>query len=265
VKSVIFTVFVAVLSAHAQMLNDAQLSKIDFDQKVGAQISLNLWFHDENGRDVKLEDYFGKKPVILVLGYYKCPMLCNSTLNGMVEALNDMKWSIGKEFAVIHVSIDPTETPQLARAKKQTYLKRYGRERAADGWHFLTGQQQAIQQLAEEAGFRYAYDSQYKQYAHPGGLIILTPTGRINRYFAGVTYSPEQLFTTLNDASREQIGSRIKELFLLCFSHSPTRGKYGTTILYAARALGASTCIGLTCLITVLIRRERRRAKERAA
>jgi protein SCO1/2 len=151
----------------------------------------------------------------------------------------------------------------LANAKKQTYLKRYGRAGAADGWHFLTGQQKSIQLLAEQSGFRYAYDSQYKQYAHPGGLIVLTPGGKINRYFAGVTYSSEQLFTALNDASHERTGSRIKELFLLCFSHSPTRGKYGTTILYAARTLGVGTCIGLTCLITVLVRRERRQAKER--
>jgi protein SCO1/2 len=264
VKSAIFALFVAVLSAHAQTLNDAQLSKIDFDQKVGAQISLNLWFHDENGRDVKLEDYFGKKPVILVLGYYQCPMLCNATFNGMVEALNDMRWSIGKEFEVVHVSIDPTETSQLANAKKKTYLKRYGRAGAAEGWHFLTGQQHSIVSLTEQAGFRYAYDSHYKQYAHPGGIIILTPKGRINRYFAGVTFSPEQVFTALKDASHEQTGSRIKELFLLCFSHSPTRGKYGTTILYAARTLGVGTCVGLTFLITVLVRRERRQIKERA-
>jgi protein SCO1/2 len=174
-----------------------------------------------------------------------------------------MRWSIGKEFEVVHVSIDPTETSTLAHAKKQTYLKRYGRAGAAEGWHFLTGDQKSIQLLAEQTGFQYAYDSQYKQYAHPGGFIVLTPQGKINRYFAGVAYSPEQIYTALKDASHEQIGSRIKELFLLCFSHSPTHGKYGTTILYAARTLGVSTCLGLTCLITVLVRREKRQAKER--
>jgi len=257
-------------SASAQMLTDTQLSQISFDQKLGAQLSLNLWFRDETGKDVKLGDYFGRKPVILVLGYYQCPMLCNSTFNGMVEALNDMRWSIGREFQVIHISIDPTETPQLASAKKQTYLKRYGRVGAGDGWHFLTGEQRAIQLLTEQAGFRYAYDRDVKQYAHPGGLIIVTPQGKITKYLAGVTYSPEKLFTALEDASQERIGDRIKDLFLLCFSHNPSRGKYGTTILIVARSLGVGTCLGLTCLIVVLARREHRKqpreipTKERA-
>jgi protein SCO1 len=246
----------------AKSLTDTQLLKIDFDQKLGAQLPLNLWFRDEAGHDVQLASYFGKKPVILVLGYYKCPMLCNATFNGMVEALNDMRWSIGREFEVVHVSIDPTETAQLASAKKRTYLKRYGRGGASDGWHFLTGDQKSIQLLAEAAGFQYAYDAQFKQYAHPGGLIVVTPQGKITKYLAGVTYTPEQVFTALKDASKERIGERVKELFLLCFSHSPTRGKYGTAIMFAARALGVSTCVGLTCLITVLIRREQRQPNQ---
>lgn len=245
------------LPSEAQSLTDSQLVKVDFDQKLGTQISLKLWFHDEAGKDVKLGDYFGRKPVILVLGYYECPMLCNATFNGMVEALNDMRWSIGREFEVIHVSIDPTETPQLAAAKKKTYLKRYGRNGASDGWHFLTGQQQSIQILAEQVGFRYTYDPEVKQYAHPSGLILLTPQGKVTKYFAGVTFSPEQVFNALKSASQEQIGNPIKELFLLCFSHNPSRGKYGKTIMIAARMLGVTTCLGLTCLIVVLVRRER--------
>ena len=182
-----FTIVFALFCYHAsaQSLTDTQLSKIDFDQKLGSQISLNLWFHDESGKDVTLGDYFGRKPVILVIGYYKCPMLCNATFNGMVEALNDMRWSIGREFEIIHVSIDPTETSQLAAAKKKTYLKRYGRAGASDGWHFLTGDQRSIQLLAEQVGFRYVYDPQIKQYAHPGGLILLTPQGKVTKYFAG--------------------------------------------------------------------------------
>jgi protein SCO1/2 len=257
----IVAVLALVLSANAQSLTDNQLAKVDYDQKLGAQISLNLWFHDETGRDVQLAEYFGSKPVILVLGYYQCPMLCHATFNGMVEALNDMRWSIGKEFTVVHVSIDPTEAAPLANAKKRTYLKRYGRAGASEGWHFLTGEQKSITQLTEETGFHYAYDAQFKQYAHPGGLIIVSPHGKVTKYFAAVTYSPELLFTALKDASQEHVGLRIKELFLLCFSHSPTRGKYGTTILFAARSLGIGTCIGLTCLIVILSRRERRTAK----
>jgi protein SCO1/2 len=245
-------------SSSAQTLTDAQLSKIDFDQKLGAQLPLDLWFHDETGKDVKLADYFTTKPVILVLGYYQCPMLCNATFNGMVEALNDMRWSIGREFEVVHVSINPTETFQLAHAKKQTYLKRYGRVGADKGWHFLTGDQKSIDLLTEAAGFRYIYDPEVKQYAHASGLIIVTPQGKITKYFAGVSYSPEHLFTALQDASKERIDDRVKDLFLLCFSHSPTRGKYGNEILIAARTLGVTTCLGLTCLIVVLFRREQK-------
>ncbi|MDB6056855.1 MAG: uncharacterized protein JWO95_699 [Verrucomicrobiales bacterium] len=256
----IFVVLLCSVSqSRAQSLTDTNLAQIDFDQKLGAQLPFNLWFHDETGKDVKLADYFTTKPVILVLGYYKCPMLCNATLNGMVEALNDMRWSIGREFEVVHVSIDPTETFQLAHAKKQTYIKRYGRTVASNGWHFLTGDQKSIQLLAEQAGFRYAYDPEVKQYAHPGGLIIVTPQGKITKYLAGVTYSPEKVFTALQDASKERIGTRVKELFLLCFSHNPTRGKYGNAIMIAARALGVSTCVGLTCLIVVLARREQKK------
>jgi protein SCO1/2 len=259
-------VFVAwSLAAHAQTLTDNELLKVDFDQKLGEQLSLKLWFRDETGADVQLAKYFDGKPVILILGYYQCPMLCNATFNGMVEALNDMRWSIGKEFQVVHVSIDPTEGPQLATAKKKTYLKRYGRIGAEDGWHFLTGDAHAVQTLADEAGFQFVYDAQVKQYAHPGGLIIITPQGRISKYFAGVTYSPEPLFNSLRDASREQTGSRIKELFLLCFSHGPSRGKFGTTILFAARTLGVSTCLGLTCFIVIMARREKRLQKESGA
>ncbi len=258
----IIALLLNLLSAPAQMLTDKQLSEVNFDQKLGAQLSLNLWFRDEAGKDVRLGDYFGSKPVILVLGYYRCPMLCNATFNGMIEALNDMRWSIGREFQVVHVSIDPTETSELARKKKQTYLKRYGRLGASDGWHFLTGDQQSIQLLTEQAGFRYVYDPEVKQYAHPGGLIIVTTQGKITKYLAGVTYSPEQVFNSLKDASKEGIGQRVQELFLLCFSHNPSRGKYGTTIMIAARTLGVSTCVGLTCLIVVLVRREHRKPTE---
>ncbi|MGZ4988475.1 MAG: SCO family protein [Limisphaerales bacterium] len=260
----LFVLVVVLLNLHlpasAQMLTDKQLSQVNFDQKLGAQLPLNLWFRDEAGKDVKLGEYFGNKPVILVLGYYQCPMLCNATFNGMIEALNDMRWSIGREFQVVHVSIDPTETSELARKKKQTYLKRYGRAGASDGWHFLTGEQRSIQLLVEQAGFRYAYDPEVKQYAHPGGLIVVTPQGKITKYLAGVTYSPEQVFNSLRDASQERIGQRVKDLFLLCFSHNPSRGKYGTTIMIAARTLGVSTCLGLTCLIVALVRREQKKA-----
>src|SRR5690348_3646919 len=173
----------SVFTARAQSLTAAQLSNIRFDQKLGSQVSLDLAFRDETGKTVTLAEYFGKKPVILVLGYYQCPMLCTLTFNGMVEGLNDMKWSIGDEFNVVNVSINPRETPELAAAKRKNYLKQYGRPSAAAGWHFLTGDEPQIRKLADEVGFQYAYDPSVHQYAHPSGLTILTPDGKVSKYF----------------------------------------------------------------------------------
>src|SRR5262249_45702381 len=158
ISSILSAVGLFVSATQAQSLSDETLANISFEQKPGSQVSLDLSFVDESGRQVRLGDLLSKKPVMLFLGYYQCPMLCTLALNGMVEALQDIRWSIGKEFDVISVSIDPTETPALAGAKKRTYLKRYGRAEAASGWHFLTGTETAIQQLTQQVGFHYAYD-----------------------------------------------------------------------------------------------------------
>src|SRR5439155_18282696 len=168
--------------AHGQTLSDENLASIRFKQKLNSQISLDLPFRDENAKAVRLGAYFNGKPVILVMGYYGCPMLCTFVLNGMVEGLEDIKWSIGKEFDVVNVSIDPHETTALASAKKRTYLKRYGRTSAAAGWHFLTGEESAIKRLSDEVGFEYVYDKASKQYAHPSGVIILTAQGIVSHY-----------------------------------------------------------------------------------
>lgn len=246
----------------AQSLTATQLSRISFDQKLNTQISLDLPFRDENGKTVRIGEYFGRKPVVLVLGYYQCPMLCTLTFNGMVEAMNDMKWSIGKEFNVVHVSINPKETPEIAAAKKKTYVRQYGRAGAAAGWHFLTGDEASIRKLADEVGFHYAYDPAINQYAHPSGLIVLTPEGKTAKYFFGVKFSPAQLFAALQGASQEKVGSPIERLVLLCFCYSPIHGKYGQLIMTIVRILGAIT-LGLMVWFTiVIIRRER---KTRAA
>lgn len=247
-------------SSRAQSLTESQLSGIGIDQKLGAKLSLNLWFRDENGRDVQLRSYFGQKPVVLVLGYYKCPMLCNATFNGMIEAMQDMGWSIGQDFEVVHVSINPNELPELAAQKKATYLKRYGRKNAGAGWHFLTGQQTQIQLLTEQTGFHYLYDPEVKQYAHPSALIILTPNGKISKYLTGVEFDSNQLYNALKSATQQQVGSPIQQLILLCFSHSPTKGKYGKTILFAARTIGVITLVLLGGLMVVLFRRDRKYA-----
>lgn len=241
----------------AQPLSDDALTQIRFDQKLNVQVSSDLLFHDEEGRAVRLGQYFGRKPVVLVLGYYECPMLCSLVLNGMVASMQDVKWSIGREFDVLNVSIDPHETPALAAAKKRNYLKSYGRPGAADGWHFLTGDDAAIHQLAAEVGFRYAYDPVAKQYAHPSGLIILTPEGKVSQYVFGVTYQPKELASSLKAAAGSQVGSPAQQLFLLCFHYNPVTGKYSLAILNILRLMAVATILGLGLLFFVLVRRGR--------
>jgi len=251
--------------ARAQTVSEEVLKKINFDQKLGAQVSLDLQFRDESGKLVKLGDYFGGKPVILVLGYYGCPMLCTFVLNGMIGSLQDIKWEIGNQFEVINVSIDPHETPALAAAKKKAYVRRYGRHDASQGWHFLTGEGPAIQSLAGEIGFGYAYDAQIKQYAHPSGLIILNPQGKVSHYLSGVIYSTKELNEALADASASKVGSPIHQLFLLCFHYSPITGKYGALIMYGVRVTGILTLLLLGRLIVVSIRRETSKARTSSA
>lgn len=242
--------------ARAQTVSEEVLKKIKFDQKLGAQVSPNLQFRDENGKLVRLGDYLGKKPVILVLGYYGCPMLCTFVLNGMIGSLQDIKWEIGNQFEVINISIDPHETPALAAAKKNARVRRYGRHDASAGWHFLTGEEPAIRRLTDEVGFGYAYDAQIKQYAHPSGLIILTPQGQVSHYLSGVMYSTKELNEALLAASAHKVGSPIQQLFLLCFHYTPITGKYGALIMYGVRTTGILTLLLLGRLIVVSIRRE---------
>jgi len=255
-------IFCCTVLAHqttAQTLTDQQLSRISFDQRLGEQVSLDLPFRDEERKAVTLGDYFGRKPVVLVLGYYGCPMLCTLTFNGMVEAMNDMKWSIGRDFNVVHVSIDPKETPELAAAKKATYVRRYGRAGAETGWHFLTGDESAIQKLTDEVGFRYAYDPTAKQYAHPSGLIILTPEGKTAKYFFGVKFAPAEVYAALQGASANKVGSPIERLVLLCFHYSPIHGRYGALIVIIIRVFAVVTLAAMAWLCVLIIRRERRR------
>jgi len=251
-------------AGRAQALTESQLLDIRFDQKLGSQVSLDLHFRDENGKRVALSDYFGQKPVVLVLGYYRCPMLCTLTFNGMVEAMNDMKWSIGDEFNVVNVSINPRETPELAAEKRKNYLKEYGRPSAAAGWHFLTGDEPEIRRLADEVGFHYSYDASVQQYAHPSGLVILTPDGKVSKYFFGVKFAPPEVYAALHDASQRNVGSPIHRLVLLCFHYNPIKGKYGALIMTTIRILGAATLVVMVGLFGAMVRRERKRGKQGA-
>jgi protein SCO1/2 len=240
----------------AQPLSDAALGQIRFEQKQNAQIALDLPFRDEEGKPVQLGQYFGEKPVVLVLGYYECPMLCTLVLNGLMESAADMKWSIGKEFDVIDVSINPRETPALAAAKKRSYVQRYGRPGSAQGWHFLTATENASRQLADEVGFRYAYDPASRQYAHPSGLVLLTHSGKVSGYLFGVAYAPKDLYESLQRASVNEVSLSLRQFILLCFHYNPITGKYSGVILLILRVLGIGTVLGLVGLVIVLVRRQ---------
>ena len=244
-------------SVSAQLLTDDALRKIAFDEKPGASISLNLPFRDEEGHRVRLGQYFDGKPVILVLGYYECPMLCSLVANGMVSALQDIKPQMGRDYVVVNVSIDPREGSALAAAKKKSYVTRFGQSGAANGWHFLTGDEPAIRQLASEVGFQYIYDSSSRQFAHPSGLVILSPNGEISHYLSGVAYSPADVTTALQDASEAKVGSPVEQIFLLCFRYSPVTGKYSAIILTAVRVISLMILAGLVVLIAGAWRRGR--------
>jgi protein SCO1/2 len=233
------------------------LGRIGIDQRLNEQVPLDLAFVDETGRDVKLRDYFGKRPVLLALVYYECPMLCTQVLNGVTGALKVLNFDVGKEFDVVAVSINPREGPGLAAAKKQAYVERYGRPGTADGWHFLTGREENIRALANAVGFRYEYDESIKQYAHGAGIELLTPKGVIARYFYGIEFAPRDIRFGIIEASEERIGSAIDSVLLLCYHYDPTTGQYGATVMTMVRIGAVLTMIGFAVFLFVALRRER--------
>lgn len=235
------------------------LKEVGFDQRLNQQIPLDLEFTDERGKVVRLGDFFGRKPVILVLAYYRCPMLCTLVLNGVTDALRDIPFTIGKEFNVVTVSFDPRETPELAAAKKETYVASYGRSGAAEGWHFLTGKQDAIRELTEAVGFHYVYDAKKDQYYHPTGMMVLTPAGKISRYFYDVRFIPRDVRLGLIEASAEKIGSPTDHILIYCCLYDPETGKYAANVLMFVRAGGVLTLIVLTGMVWFLVHRHRRR------
>ena len=248
--------------AAQELTQPAVLRDVGIDQHLDAQVPLDLTFRDETGASVRLGDYFGTKPVILTLVYYECPMLCTVILNGLVGALRALKFTIGDQFDMVTVSFNPTETPALAAAKKDNYLQRYGRPGAADGWHFLTGDEPAIRQLADTVGFRYTYVPERKEYAHAAGITVLTPAGKIARYFFGVEFAPRDLRLALVEASQNKIGTPIDQLLLYCFHYDPATGTYSATAMNIVRLGGGVTVIALAAFLLAMRRRERQRAAE---
>jgi protein SCO1/2 len=234
------------------------IQKVAFEQKINQPLPLELAFRDEAGRAVALGDYFDRRPVVLALVYYECPMLCTYVLDGLVRTLKPLSFNPGQDFEVVIVSFSPKETPELAAAKKENYLKSYGRPQTANGWHFLTGEPEAIRALTEAVGFRYLYDEETNQYAHASGLVVLTPQGKMFRYFYGIDYPPRDLRLALVEASANKLGTVTDQLLLFCYHYDPTTGKYGLLITRVLQTLCLSTVLALGIFLVMMFRRERR-------
>ena len=256
------TVFVMILfTGNLAVGQDPQLRVFDevgFDQKLNNQVPLNLEFQDSAGRTVRLGEYFGDKPVILSLVYFQCPRLCTLELNGLVNTLRTLKYTAGDEFELVTISFDPRETPELAADKKKIYLRQYGRPDAEDGWHFLTGQEQEIRMVCDSVGFRYMWDEDRGQYGHASGIIVLTPNGKVSRYFFGIEYPPRDVQLGIVESSNGKIGSPVDKLVLLCYGYDPATGKYGFIIMNGIRLAGLATVVGLVAFVSVMVMRERR-------
>lgn len=237
-------------------ISPALLRDVGLDQKLGSSIPLDATFHDEHGHDVALRQFFGRNPVILTLVYYQCPMLCTEVLNGLLRSAKELPLEVGNDFSIVTVSIDPTERPVLASVKHELYTGLYGRPGAPQGWHFLTGDEAQIKALAQSVGFRYAYDSASGQFAHPSGIMLLTPEGKLARYFYGIGYPSRDLRLGLIEASQNKIGSPIDQILLYCYHYDPATGKYGLLISRVIKAAAALTVLSLGFVIAVLFRRE---------
>lgn len=216
---------------------------------------LDVLFRDEGGREVRLADYAGSRPILLVPAYFECPMLCTIVLDSLVGTLRTFSFDVGKEFAVVVFSFNPKESPAQAAEKKRQLVERYQRPGTEDGWHVLTGDEPAIRQLTEAIGFRYTFDAASGQYAHGSGLVLVTPTGRISHYFYGVEYPPRDVRLALVESSAEQIGSPVDQLLLFCFQYDATTGRYSRPALRAVRVGGAATVLILGALVIGMLRR----------
>lgn len=239
-------------SARPKILRD-----VGIDQNLNQQIPLGLNFKDETGKTVELRKYFGKKPVVLSLVYFGCPMLCTMAENGLLQSLKEVNFSVGDQFEVLTVSFDPRDSPEIAAAKKALYVGLYGRPGAAEGWHFLTGDEASIRALTKAVGFRYAYDAPSGQFAHATAIMVLTPQGKLARYFYGIQYPPGGLRLSLVEASHEKIGSPVDAILLFCCAYNPATGKYGLLVSRLLMIAGVLTVLTIGALILMLSRTPR--------
>lgn len=259
-------VLLSAAAAQAQMVPDGtrvpglppQLRDVGFSPQLGAQLPLDVVFRDEVGREVRLRDYFHSKPVVLAFVYYGCPMLCNEVEQGLVGTLKMISFHPGRDYEVVFVSFDPRETPDIALQKKQAAMSRFARPETAAGWHFLTGQKESIDSLTRAANFRFRFDEKSQLFAHVAGILVLTPNGRISRYFFGVNYPGRDVRLGLVDASAGKIGTPGDHLLLFCFQYDPSSAKYSVTILNIVRAGGVLTILGLAVGILLFGRRNSR-------
>lgn len=232
------------------------LQQVRFDQRHGQQVRLDGVFRDEMGRRVRLGDYFGKRPVVLVLAYYHCPMLCDLVLNGLTGSLKALALNPGQDFEIVVASIDPKETPELAAEQRRQTLASYNRSGTQSGWHFLTGDSGAIKALTEDIGFRYIYDRDRNEYAHAAGITVLTPQGQVSRYIFGIDFPPRDVRLALVESGDGKIGSLIDQAMIYCFHYNPTLGRYSAAAMRLLRVAAAMTLVAVVLMIVLLRRRE---------
>jgi protein SCO1 len=256
--------FVCSLAATARAqssLGPQTLREIGIDQRIGEQLPLDLTFVDENGKQVKLGRYFGKRPVVLALVYNACPMLCHQVLEGMMGSLHTLELDAGRDFDVLVVSFDPKEEPSVARAVRDKLVQRYARKGSEGAFHVLTGEPEPIRRLTEAVGFRYKYDDKLGQYAHPSALFVLTPNGKLARYFFGAEFPPRDMRLAIVESSEGKLGTLTDELLMLCYRYDPVHGTYSASVIGAVRIGAVAVLLGLAVFITTSLRRERRRRK----
>ncbi len=238
-----------------------QLESVGIEQKLNSQLPLDAVFKDENGKQVRLGEYFNQgRPVILAFVYYECPMLCNEVLSGLTGALKGVSFEPGEDFDVVAISFDPgeNELDGLSKKKKEAYLQRYGKPETANGWHFLTGTRPEIEKVTKAAGFNYVFDESTDQYAHAGGVMITTPAGKMSRYLYGIDYSPKDLKFGVMDSAENKIGTPVEQLYLYCFHYDPSTGQYGLAILNIIRVTGVLTLAGMGVLFLFFWRRNKK-------
>jgi protein SCO1/2 len=237
---------------------DAVIKKVRFDQKLNSQVPLDARFRSESGKIVDLKTLGNGKPIVLAIVFFECRTLCSEIINETVRGLKDVQFKPDEQFEVVILSMNPRETPALASEKKRDYMKLYGRAGTEGGWHFLTGTKDQIDRVANAIGYGYAYDAKSDQYAHPNGIVMLTPHGKVTRYFYGLTYPPRDLKFGLMDASHERIGSPVEQLLLTCFHYDPQTGRYNASVMGVVRFAGALTVLALVCMVFMLSRRDRK-------